>query len=541
MTTQMLKYIKSIIDDDYAMEVLYYSIRKTIADNDFTLKGTTAIKISNKFLESSVVININHRFTKQLEAFSLLLSVRALMLDKALIEYCDGDMLLFEEYPTHKFGWIAYTTMIMDCMKDDEFSDIYSMLENAYTDDDLSDDDKEYFIESTTIPEYRNLPNYYREVAKNEKGVTSEVICNNAFVCDDDIKEYVVTENIAFIGNTAFSYCRNLTTITFESKELLFGIFPIVECDSLRRIMVPTGCEEYYKDALPFYKNIIFSEETLKEYDEAKAKVWEMLNTSEPETKDNEDMEVEHMFFDEETGNYVPGSELKKQVVNRESSMLRVSSPQIAITEFAKTATAKANSTPPIDPKKLKSVFDKKVTSYKYFWFLSIITLLKEKGELTISFQDLVIRMAAQAWPIIFNDKLDLGSRDMMNKYLLDLKGYTSLTESSSSSAVENWLHNRFSSNVKRTLDPLLKNVPFRFLSPWIKYVSDEDVIEKSNSTEYAALYALHKDQIIMDEDWFDYIIENYDDVYKFAKESLADYLKQYNNGLALIGFMSRI
>ncbi|MCQ2236441.1 MAG: hypothetical protein MJZ18_05505, partial [Bacteroidales bacterium] len=42
---------------------------------------------------------------------------------------------------------------------------------------------------------------------------------------------------------------------------------------------------------------------------------------------------------------------------------------------------------PEIDPKKLKQKKKKKVTSYKYFWFLSLITLLKEKEELSISFQ----------------------------------------------------------------------------------------------------------------------------------------------------------
>ncbi|MCQ2246557.1 MAG: leucine-rich repeat protein [Bacteroidaceae bacterium] len=496
MTTQMLKYIKSNIDNNYAMEVLYYSIRKAIADNDFTFKVTTSIKISNKFLEPSVDININHKFSKQIEAFSLLLSVRALMLDKTLIKYCHGDMLLFEDYPMHKFGWIAYTTMIMDCMNDEEFSDIYYLLEEVYSGNKLSNDDKEFFVNSTTVPEYKNLPNYYKKFAKDKKGVTSEVICNNAFVCEDELIEYVVTENVAYIGNTAFSYCKNLTTITFERKDLLFGKFPIVECDSLRRIMVPIGCEEYYKNALPFYKDIIFSEET--------------LNNLETKTDEYEELEIEYMFFNPKTGEYVPESELKNQEEVRETSRLHI--------------------TPPINPTKLKEIFNKEVTSYKYFWFLSIITLIKEKEELTISFQDLVIRMVAQAWQVIFRDKYDLGATDMMSNYLSVLKDYTSLAQNSTLSDVENWLHNNFSSSVKKILDPLLNNVPYSLLAPWINYDSNDDIIEKSNSTDYAALYAIHKDVIIMDEDWFDYIIENYDDVYKFATESLANYLKPYNN-----------
>lgn len=514
------------------MEVLYYCVRKTISDNNFSLKGVTAIKISNKFIDGSVVININHRFTTQMSAFSLLLSIRALMLDKSLIGKCDGDMLLFQESPVGKYEWISYCSIIMDCMKDDEFCDLYALIENVHEDSELSYEDREKFLSTTHIPEYRNLPNYYRTIAKEKTGIANEVVCNNAFVCEIDLEDYIVPQQIEYIGNTAFSYCPNLTTITLQRDDIRFGVFPIIECDKLRRILVPVGSEDYYKDTLPYYKNIIFSKESLKVYDDAKSAVLQRLSSTE---------EVMDKIQDYTTV-ASPSSigHLAKETVSQSADIPTEGS--VSLSTDVKSTISHETKTiyPEIDPKKLKHIFEKKVTSYKYFWFSSIISLLKEKGELSISFQDIVIRMASQAWPIVFGDKLELGTRDMMKKYLSELKGYTSLTASSTSNDVENWLQNRYGNNIKRTLEPLLKNVPYRFLSPWIKYVSDEDMIEKSNSNDYAALYALHKDHIIMDEDWVDYILENYDSIYKFTIDSFTEYLKQYNNGLALLGFMAR-
>ena len=74
-----------------------------------------------------------------------------------------------------------------------------------------------------------------------------------------------------------------------------------------------------------------------------------------------------------------------------------------------------------IDIKKLDYIFEKKATSYKYFWFMAIISLAKDKKSLTIPYRDIVIRMATLAWPIVFEDEIDLGQSDMIAKYLNDI------------------------------------------------------------------------------------------------------------------------
>lgn len=501
MTKYMLNYIKEIIEDDYAMEVLYYSVRKTILDNDFTLQNCTTIKISDRFIEPPVTININHNVSNQTKTFALLLSIRALMLNKSLLEFCNGDLLMFAEYPSIKLDRNTF----FDCMKDNEFHTIFSILKNTYSGIKLNDSDKDDFEESTITPEFRNLPNHYKRIARNEKFMTSEVICDNAFVCNDDIEEYVIQEDIAYVGNTAFSYCPNLRTIIIEREDLLFGKFPIVECDNLKLIKVPIGCENYYKEMLPYYQSIIFSRKTLREKQEVESK----LNFD--GTANNTKMKNEKCDLCRSTINNTVSLDISNSVNYRN-----------------------------VDKNILDEIFHDEENSYKYFWLLSIITLAKEKGGLTFSFDELFIRMVAQAWPLIFKDKLTFGPYDSMETHLSKIMNVSSLSANSSSISVEKWLHINYNSKARNILTRLFKNIPYIFLTPWIMYVSNDDMIEKSNNSDYDSFYAINNKHIVMDEDWFDFILNNYSEVYSFVKDSFTDYLKKFNNGLALLGFLSR-
>lgn len=80
-----------------------------------------------------------------------------------------------------------------------------------------------------------------------------------------------------------------------------------------------------------------------------------------------------------------------------------------------------------VDTKKLHSVFDKKVTSYKYFWFYSIISILSESDGRTIDVTDIIAKMIATAWPLVNNSKLDFGQADALPKYVEDILESTNL------------------------------------------------------------------------------------------------------------------
>ena len=152
---------------------------------------------------------------------------------------------------------------------------------------------------------------------------------------------------------------------------------------------------------------------------------------------------------------------------------------------------------------------------------MAIISLAKEKNNLTIPYKDIVIRMAAMAWPIVLEYEIDLGTGDMIPKYLHEILKQSPLTKEIPSKVVEAYLNVYYESEgIGKILEPLLKNVPYRFLSPWIPYTTDDEVIEESNSGESACLYALRDDHIVLNEEWWDYIKTRYKRICDFAERS---------------------
>lgn len=193
-----------------------------------------------------------------------------------------------------------------------------------------------------------------------------------------------------------------------------------------------------------------------------------------------------------------------------------------------------------LNTKSIYNIFDNRTTSYKFFWFLSIISIAKQKGNLFIPYKDIVIRMAALAWPLVFEDELSFGNIDMMSKYLSMVKKKVYIISSASSKVVEATLTQNYQSKgIDKELKPLLYNVPYRFLTPWIPYTFDTDVSKKSNSKDYKSLYALREDCIVLDEDWWKYIKEHYDELCEFSKKSFVKYLEGYNDKMKLLKLMA--
>ena len=194
-----------------------------------------------------------------------------------------------------------------------------------------------------------------------------------------------------------------------------------------------------------------------------------------------------------------------------------------------------------IDIKKLDYIFEKEATSYKYFWFMAIISLAHDKKCLTIPYRDIVIRMATLAWPIVFEYEIDLGKSDMIAQYLNDILKQSTLIKNISNKVVEAYLSvYYYSDGIDKILEPLLKNVPYRFLSPWIPYTTDKEVVEKSNSADYACLYALQENSIVLDEDWWEYIKKYYVQICYTTERSFITYLKSHNDFHRLAKFISK-
>ena len=482
----LITYIKKNIEDEYAMNVFYYSVKKSFVERDFSLYGFSYFYIDGRFLGEPIKVISNANYRTPLHVLACLLSIRLLMINHKYIGLCDGDSLIVVSKPRQTFQWVSIMSLILKYWDDDEVKMLYRMIENYYYDEEFTDEAKTDFKKTVVVPEYRNEKEYYKKIAQRTNGVSDRVIGNNAFV-EASIDNYIVSKDIVYVGNTAFAYCDKLNTLVFEGK-VLFGTFSIIECNNLKQIIVPTDLLAYYKGSLPYYKSIIT------------------------------DKENDSIVEDKERGDKALLADTRYNSFNKEASKIERK---------------------PIETNLLDTIFDKKTTSYKYFWFMSIISLAKERDCLVIPYKDILIRMTAMAWPIVFDHEIVLSKSDMLPRFLEEITKKTKLIRHASSQVVETYLIQHYNSQgIDKILAPLLKNVPYRFLSPWIQFTTNEDVVEKSKSNNYACPYALHDKEIVLDEDWWEYIINHYSQICDFAKDSFVNYTKVNNSNLKLMKFM---
>ena len=326
------------------------------------------------------------------------------MLNHKYLESCEDDNLIITSKPRETFLWINYMSIIMGNWDDSEVNLLFQMMQDYYYDEEFSDDEIITFKSTIIKPEYKNERVYYKKIAQRTSGVLNGIIGNNAFI-ESKIKQYTIPKDIVYVGDTAFAFCEELETLEFVGK-VIFGTFPIIECNNLTQIIVPEGLESYYAECLPYYKELIIEKQKIEK------------------------------------------SKSEKSKVETQKTDIPVKEPPVI--------AAKEEERMPIDEKILRTVFDKKATSYKYFWMMAIISLAKENNHLSISFNDILIRWAAMAWPIVFEYEIDLGNGDMIRKYLEEVSKKTKLIKVASSRVVENHLKQHFTSlGVDKLLAPL--------------------------------------------------------------------------------------
>ena len=178
------------------------------------------------------------------------------------------------------------------------------------------------------------------------------------------------------------------------------------------------------------------------------------------------------------------------------------------------------------DIERLKHAFDKKATSYKYFWFLSLLDIYKESHVPTITFKQILVKMVAKAWKYVFMLNGQFPKTDQLPSYLINLLPLTKLKYNSTEAEVEYEINTNFASlELNSKLNSLLKNVPYRFLSPWIAFTSNDEVKNKSRDSESRCPYKLYDDCITITKLWRETLISNYNVIELLAEYGLEDFL----------------
>lgn len=178
----------------------------------------------------------------------------------------------------------------------------------------------------------------------------------------------------------------------------------------------------------------------------------------------------------------------------------------------------------------LSSVFNNTTATYKFYWFVSILDLLVKEGKTRMTFWEIISGMIAESWYPIHYFRLSFGKSDSLNESSICLQKQMNIPIDANKlelkKAIEQNLGN---SRVKSLLRVFTKNVPYRFLSPWITYTYDADVVAKSQVFYNDCLYAIKDNTIEINPIWKDYLTEHYSILRDFAFWNLTLFLQKRN------------
>lgn len=172
--------------------------------------------------------------------------------------------------------------------------------------------------------------------------------------------------------------------------------------------------------------------------------------------------------------------------------------------------------------------FNKKSTTYKFYWFLSIITLV-ENGSTTITKKELFADMIAQAWFTINYFHVSFGKQDKLQQAIENIKIIEKLTIDEKRSNITKHLCSTTNRDTLKELNYFDGEVPFRFLSPWFKADDVKEVQQLSQSFTNNCLYALYKDHIEINPVWIGYLQRHAKLLKDFCHWNLTLYLQARN------------
>ena len=182
----------------------------------------------------------------------------------------------------------------------------------------------------------------------------------------------------------------------------------------------------------------------------------------------------------------------------------------------------------------LNRVFDKTVATYKYYWFLGILDLYVKQGKTRMNVWEIMISMVANAWYPVNYFRLSFGKSESLYEAILILQRENNIPINIGVSDLTDMLHLMVQRpEIRKQLNFLQLNVPFRFLRPWIDTSDDREMVKRSQTFENGCLYKLVKEDgtlwVELNPSWLVYLQENYDILSSFAYWGLTNFLQVRN------------
>jgi len=191
---------------------------------------------------------------------------------------------------------------------------------------------------------------------------------------------------------------------------------------------------------------------------------------------------------------------------------------------------------------KLLSIFNHTTNSYKFYWWLSIIELIKDEKASELYFDDIVINLISKIWYPVNYFKLSFGKQDQLSKHVLSIKNKFDLNDDIKRKELIKFLcNNRNNKLVKNAINEITKYVPYRFLRSFYSQetrglkdalVNDKIIMLQDIKHEIPYVIEVTTKKIIITRQNIDWVLENYLLIYSFTQYELLKYLEKHNSSI---------
>ncbi|MCI7429473.1 MAG: HNH endonuclease [Bacteroidales bacterium] len=176
----------------------------------------------------------------------------------------------------------------------------------------------------------------------------------------------------------------------------------------------------------------------------------------------------------------------------------------------------------------LAGIFSNTTATYKFYWFVALLDIVVKERKTRIPFWEIIAGMVAESWYPIHYFKLSFGKSDSLFDKSLEIRKEFQISIEADKDKIKKQILDNLG-ETKKFLKVFTLNVPYRFLSPWIKYTTDNDVVLRSQKFENNCIYAIYDKDIVINENWVDYLTEHYTILRDFAFWNLTEFLQKRN------------
>lgn len=171
---------------------------------------------------------------------------------------------------------------------------------------------------------------------------------------------------------------------------------------------------------------------------------------------------------------------------------------------------------------KLKDIFKHTVTTYKFYWFKALLTLV-ERGKKEASFKQMAAIMCAHAWKDVLIKNCTFPTIDQIPGIVRRIYLDSQLQSTENENTIIDYLYDNLD-KYEELLSKLVIMVPYRFLSIFfndlksLKDYQKNDYIE-SESRKTNLLYKIRNNKIHINTDWNKFLLNNFDDLKKLSPD----------------------